>query len=43
LAPGTPLPPPVGVFPRYVRPADPAAAAKPPKQGKGGKPKGEGA
>jgi methionyl-tRNA synthetase len=43
LAPGTPLPPPVGVFPRYVRPADPAAAAKPPKQGKGGKSKGEGA
>jgi methionyl-tRNA synthetase len=46
LTPGTPLPPPVGVFPRYVRPADPAAAASPakaPKQGKGGKPKGEGA
>ncbi|MFM9939850.1 MAG: methionine--tRNA ligase [Hyphomicrobiaceae bacterium] len=42
LAPGLALPPPVGVFPRYVRPVDPdeaaaAKSAKPPKQPKKGK------
>ncbi len=39
LAPGTVLPQPVGVFPRYVRPAEegevPAKPAKTPKKGKG--------
>jgi methionyl-tRNA synthetase len=44
LAPGTVLPTPVGVFPRYVRPADDdaEAPAKPPKQAKKGKDKGKG-
>jgi methionyl-tRNA synthetase len=46
LVPGTPLPPPVGVFPRYVRPAEDgdAPAAKPakaPKAPKRPKPAGE--
>jgi methionyl-tRNA synthetase len=38
LKPGIELPAPVGVFPRYVRPAEEGAAkpAKPPKKGKGG-------
>ena len=50
LVPGTPLPAPVGVFPRYVKPVDPAdadAATKPAKapkaarKGRDGKPTGD--
>jgi methionyl-tRNA synthetase len=44
LAPGTVLPAPVGVFPRYVRPTEDGAEvpAKPPKASKKGKDKGKG-
>jgi methionyl-tRNA synthetase len=43
LSPGTRLPPPVGVFPRYVRPAeDDAEAVKPAKPAKQGKTKDKG-
>jgi len=44
LVPGAALPAPVGVFPRYVRPAEEGdeAPAKPPKPGKKGKEKGKG-
>ncbi len=43
LAPGTELPPPVGVFPRYVRPVDETADAPPPKPQKKPKSKDKGA
>jgi methionyl-tRNA synthetase len=34
LAAGTPIPPPTGVFPRYIDPDEPEAEAKPPKKPK---------